>query len=295
MKPLVILMCTWSAYTEVAKASCKLIDQYWENHPDIYIVGGNQIENRCTIPYSSNEKDWIGMAYDAVEWLKEKGAKYCYLLIDDHPPVGPCNSEFLNITLPNYAKELGATRVALAGWDQFQPNEGKLVQVGNQEWLLISSLNKWKFNLHPGFWNLADLGIILEKIIHFSPRVYSARSFETVSGSEALSLPRRFIENTYKINGDFNGIGNHWWQHRIMRKGIRHSYNLARLMAKMAGKQLLKNLDRKMSIYTHYINGPYPIYWSGSLRKGKINNNFIEFARLTNNSALINYFNSFTV
>ncbi|MCI5131507.1 MAG: hypothetical protein D3904_08270, partial [Candidatus Electrothrix sp. EH2] len=156
----VILMCTWSAYTEVASASCNLIDQHWQNHPDIYIVGGNKIEKRRKIPFTSSENDWIGMACEAVQWLKDKGVRYCYLIIDDHPPVGPCNSNFLNVILPKYAEQLGATRVALAGWDQFQPNEGKLVHVENQEWLLISSLNKWKFNLHPGFWNLADLGII---------------------------------------------------------------------------------------------------------------------------------------
>lgn len=292
MNSVVILMCTWSAYSEVAKASCHLIDQYWPNHPDIFIVGGDQIENRHKIPYSSSEKDWIGMAYEAVQWLEGKGAKYCYLIIDDHPPVGPCNSNFLNVTLPDYAEQLGATRVALAGWDQFQPNEGELIQVGEQKWFLNSSSHKWKFNLHPGLWNLADLGTILEKVMRFSPRVYSARSFESVSGSEALSLPPQFIRKTYKINGDLNSSGNHWLQRRIIRKGVRHSYNLARLVARAAGNQALISLDRKMSVYTHYINGPYPIYWSGILKKGKLSRNLLKFAQLTNNNKLKAYIDS---
>ncbi|MCI5208403.1 MAG: hypothetical protein D3910_06325, partial [Candidatus Electrothrix sp. ATG2] len=195
-----ILMCTCRAYTEIAQATCNLLELFWQDHPEIFVVGGKDITGGQSVPFSCHERDWVGMAYEAVRWLQSNSFTHCYLILDDHPPVGFCNSEFLNRTLPELCGQLNATHVALAGWDQFQPKDGVLITVGRQQWMLNSLSYKWKFDLHPGYWNLVDLEIILKKNMDISPRMYSAREFEGISGSGKLALPDKFLEATYKIS-----------------------------------------------------------------------------------------------
>lgn len=287
-------MCTCAAYTPVAEATCQLIDRYWQDHPELFIVGGDDILDRSAIPFLSDEKDWIGMALEAVKWLHQRGFTHCYLILDDHPPVGPCSKKYLNQTLPVLADKCGASHVALAGWDQFQPKDGTIVSVGSQRWMKNNIAFKWKFDLHPGFWNISDLLVILEQIINVSPRLYSAREFEGVAGSGALSLSTKLVASTYKIEGDRNTHGLSWYNSRLSRRGILYSLHALRIAARLGGAGMLRKIDSKTEIYTQYINGPYPMYWSGVIKKGDLNRNLIQFAEFTNNHDLISWLDSFT-
>jgi len=291
--PTAILMCTCASYSKIAEATCKRIDQYWQNHPEIFIVGGEAIEGRQSIPFSCDEKDWVGMALNAVDWLSEKGFSHCYLILDDHPPVGICNHEFLNIILPKLSENVDASHIALAGWDQFQPKEGELISIESQQWMLNSISYKWKFDLHPGYWNLSHLAVILKSVMGVVPRIYSARSFESISGRTDLALPSRFLRATYKIPGDCNVVGNRWYQHQLKRRIVSYLLHAARLVTRAGGQTLLNGLDNKIEVYTQYINGPYPMYWSGAVKKGLLNRNLTKFAVLTGNKVLSNWFDSF--
>ena len=288
-----ILMCTCESYTEVARSTCDLIDIFWQEHPEVFILGGKKFNDRYRIPFSCDEKDWIGMTSEAVSWLEKQGYGYCYLILDDHPPIGKCNADFLNYVLPELSQKCRATHVALAGWDQFQPKDGTIVSVGSHRMMKNNESYKWKFDLHPGFWNLSDLGKILKQVMNASPRVFSAREFEGISGSGDLHLPAHFLSATYKIEGDCNVIGQNWFQHWLKRRTILYTLHALRLLARLGGQTLLSRIDDKTEVYTQYINGPYPIYWSGVIKKGSLNTNFLKFVEITKDNILLNWLKTF--
>jgi len=186
-----------------------------------------------------------------------------------------------------------ASHIALAGWDQFQPKEGELISIESQQWMLNSISYKWKFDLHPGYWNLGHLAVILKSVMGVVPRIYSARSFESISGRTDLALPSQFLRATYKIPGDCNVVGNRWYQHQLKRRIVSYLLHAARLVTRAGGQNLLNGLDNKIEVYTQYINGPYPMYWSGAVKKGLLNRNLTKFAVLTGNKVLSNWFDSF--
>lgn len=287
-----ILMCTCTPYVGVARATHQLLDVFWEKHPDFFIVGDAGADDQDKIPFSCSEKDWIGMALESVTWLINKGYTHCYLILDDHPPIGVCNSSFLNNTLPSICEQLKATHIALAGWDQFQPKEGGIINVEGQQWMLNSVSYKWKFDLHPGYWNLQDLALILDKVMAVSPRVYSARSFEGISST--LDLSPRLVNSTFKIGGNRIVVGNKWYQNRLTRGGGLYCLHAVRLAVRAGGRECLDRLDRKIEIYTQYINGPYPMYWSGVIKKGELNTNLVKFADITRNNIVKQWLGSFS-
>ena len=288
-----LLMCTCESYTAVAEASCRLIDRFWPGHPDLFIVGGNKIPNRKTIPFACDERDWIGMAHEASLWLRQEGFTHCYLILDDHPPIGKCATAYLNNILPQLVDSLGASHVALAGWDQFQPKDGKLIDVGSERWLKNSPVFKWKFDLHPGIWNISDFCAVLEAVKGVEPRPYSAREFEGAAGSDSLELPRRLVDSTFKIGGDGVAAGSGWCERRWKRRIVANGLHISRLAARLGGVSLVQKFDERTEYLTQYINGPYPMYWSGVIKKGVLNQNLIRFAQVTNRTELTSWLHSF--
>lgn len=288
-----LLMCTCAPYSVVAEASCRLIDRLWPDHPDLFIIGGMEIPDRAMIPFSCDERDWIGMAHEAVTWLQQRGYTHCYLILDDHPPVGTCNGTYLNEVLPQLAQSLGASHVALAGWDQFQPKDGTLIEVGSERWLQNNPSFKWKFDLHPGLWNVNDFQVVLEAVQTVVPRPYSAREFEGAAGSTTLALPRQLVDSTFKIEGDGLAAGTDWCERRWKRRILSNGLHVARLAVRLGGADVVQKLDNRTEYYTQYINGPYPMYWSGVIKKGALNQNLIRFAEATDRKELLSWLQSF--
>lgn len=282
-------MCTCAAYSTIAEASCRLIDRFWLEHPQVFIVGSRETQAGESIPFSCDERDWITMAEESMLWLQGQGYTHCYLILDDHPPVGVCNSTYLNAVLPQLMADCGASHVALSGWDQFQPKNGTVIQVGSERWLHNDPSFKWKFDLHPGIWNIEDFLTLLQAVKKDVPRPYSAREFEGAAGSKNLSAPQALIESTYKIEGDVMASGHGWWERKWKRRLLINALHISRIAARLAGSSLVQKLDDQTEQYTQYINGPYPMYWSGVIKKGLLNQNLIKFAEATHHNELVSW------
>lgn len=287
-----ILLSTCKSYQKYVEITCNIIERYWKYHPEIFIVGGSGVSGYRQISFNCSENDWIGMAYEAVSWLGRSGFEYMYLILDDHPPVGHCNLKFLNQTMPCLAKNLNATHFMLSGWDQFQPKKGEYILKDGQKLLKNDKSFKWKFDLHPGFWNISHLKNVLNLIIDISPRVYSAREFEGAAANFKLNIPQHYLENTYKLEGDRNAEGRRWYQNPIKRKYLLFAIYLMRTIFLKLPSRWCRVFDAKIEIYTQYINGPYPMYWSGFVKKGSLNTNLIKFIQITKNRIFQSSLNS---
>ena len=53
------------------------------------------------------------------------------------------------------------------------------------------------------------------------------------------------------------------------------------------GKTVLEMLDRRLMPYLGYINGPYPMFWSGLLRQGRFHEDALRFLDSTGRHTLV--------
>ena len=282
-----ILLSTCDAYSHIARLTCKLIRQYWSEHPEIYVCGCTHFTDEKMISFSCDSKDWIGITFEAVSELEQMGYEYCYLILEDHIPFGKCNSNYLNRELPKLACELKSVHVSLVGWDQFQLFNGNIMGTEYHKWMKNFKEYKWKFDLHPGLWEIKSFKDILGNFVSEISCIFSAREFESLSGAPDANIPLALKQSTYKICGDERAVGSRWFQKKWKRVFIRQMIHCLRLLKRLTtGSEGLEKLDSTMSIYTNYLNGPYPMYWSGIMTKGQIHENAIRFLHLVRSNEI---------
>jgi hypothetical protein len=67
---------------------------------------------------------------------------------------------------------------------------------------------------------------------------------------------------------------------------IRTLIHLGRVCTGAMGKTALEKLDQRLMPYLGYINGPYPIFWSGLLRQGRLHEDALRFLERTGRHAM---------
>ena len=225
-----ILLSTCDTYAHIARLTCELIKQFWLDHPEIYICGCSHLTDEKMISFSYDPKDWVGITFEAVSELEQMGYEYCYLILEDHIPFGECNSNYLNRELPKLACELKSVHVSLVGWNQFQSSNGEIMGTKYHKWMNNSNDYKWKFDLHPGLWEMKSFKEILGNFVSENSCVFSAREFEGLTGSPDAKIPLALKQSTYKICGDERIEGNRWFQKKWKRAFIRQVIYCLRLM-----------------------------------------------------------------
>lgn len=274
-----ILLPTCDAYAPLAAFTLERLDAWWPGHPDVYVCGLAAARfpfERC-LPCTVDPSDWIGSTLEAVAALHERGCEWLYLILDDHPPFGPCNSDYLNRRLPKNARALNAIQVNLLGWDQFQPQEGRTLGGENLFWQCNSPGFPWKFSLHPGYWHVLTLRAMLATMRKVSPEARSARAFENRMDGVCRTGDPQLLERTYRVRGDGFAAGRRWQESRAGRALAKPAIHLARLAAGAAGAARLSRLDAALLPYLRYLNGPYPMFWSGLVRQGRLHEEALRF------------------
>lgn len=287
VKPKVaILLLSCDKYREVAGLSIRLLTRLWKDPPEIFVGGlSDDILGYTLIPFSVNPKDWIGIACQAVSHLLEREYDYCYLVLDDHPPVATCNGEYLGYGLPLLAGDLGATVVSMVGWDQVRNYQGVNLPADKHCWLRNDSSYRWLFNLHPACWDLSALHHILQIVMDTRPADHSARTFEGVACSPDTKIPDHYRHSSYRVSGDRFAVVDQWFGKPIVRKGLLQLLHSVRFSARIVGGAgLQERIDQTARLYTDYLNGPYPMFWSGLMQRGAVHDNAIRFLRLSGQS-----------
>jgi hypothetical protein len=285
---LAILLPTWDEYLPVAHFTLNQLETCWSGHPQVFVCGVAEAPAPVAtlLALTVDPSDWVGIVLDAVRRLAAQGVDWLYLILDDHPPIGPCNADYLNRRLPETAAGLRAIQVNLLGWDQYQPQDGVVLGPEHLFWQRNSPSFRGKFSLHPGLWHVLALRRMLESLRLNAPDVRSARGFEGATHSACLELDPQLLERTYRVRGDGFTARDRWHESRHVRTVTRELICPARLAARLGGARRLAAFDAALVTYCRYVNGPYPMFWSGLVRGRRLHEEALQFLAWTGQSAL---------
>ena len=155
-----ILIASHDHYESLARLTQAEIATQWDAHPPVFFSGLTGAESDI-LPLQGRSIDWIGIALDAVEELLSRSYQSAYLILDDHPPVGRCQSELLNNVLPRLLIDLNAVNISLFGSGQGRKVEGAICVSDTIGFEKLPESYLWRYSLHPGLWLLVALRELL--------------------------------------------------------------------------------------------------------------------------------------
>lgn len=279
-----ILISTFEKFRRLAEWTAGRIEVEWENHPPVFYAGLDA-DGGSSLGFRGESSDWMSVNRDAVIRLLEKGYTHAYLILDDHPPVGRCHEGFLNEELPRLAVELDSAYIGLLGYGQHRPMEGRRLGL-NHAGLERSNLDyRWKFSLHPGLWKLDAL----ERVLNSRMDLYQGKD-RTPWNFERHRDDREFTEQfpSFRIDGASCSTGGIVCVSSLFGDAFRRFIaDCALFLAKHRGGQALRDA---MEIRLHWVfgryQGPYPMFWSGCMRQGKVNHDFEKWVQTHGSSRL---------
>lgn len=279
-----ILISTCDKYVDLAKLTVDLIHQRWKNHPAIFICGISSpfSEMADFLLLEHDSRDWIGITDSAATQLLKKGYRKCYLILDDHPPLQTCNEIHLNLTLPVLMENLNAAYIGLHGWGQNTLSDGKVLGTEYHRLQRQSDSFLWRYALHPALWDLQAFRDIAGALSMMGDDITtrSVWAFERRSGAIPSPIPLAWQGRSYRVfglgmlGGKFRGV------RILVRRSMYFLLNFLLLVAKkIFGVAAQENLINYVIPETLFYDGPYPLYWSGAMQKGRLHKNFERYLR----------------
>jgi hypothetical protein len=229
----------------------------------------------CALPLRDDPRNWMKVTRSACDDLMAEGFSQAYVILDDHPPLGRCHAKHLNETLPAMMKELGAVSISLSGYGQGRALHGRIAKWRDWEIDRCKPDALWKYPLHPALWRLDALRELLDRLIAWLPEAeHTPWAFERRGGSVEANLPELLTAHCYRIDGRSHAA--------IRYPGVLDRFKSATdlyrfAIRKCAGKLARDAVDARLLGVHHYYHGPYPLIWSGLMRKGVINPNAMFF------------------
>ncbi len=265
-----ILMPTAPRYEPLARWTCGQIDRFWPEHPEIFLCG----TKKSGLPLRDDPRDWMRVVHSACSDLLGRGYAQAYVILDDHPPIGRCHADFLRDTLPAMARELSATSVVTGGFGPLVPPKAEAKTWRGWRAECLPAGEPWKLPLHPALWDLARLEEILRLLIDRLPDAqHTPWAFERIgSNAEKGGLPREWLSSCWRLDAVQTALPEvaalHDFPDRLARFGGRIRRAAARVVGRTPGPDPLG----------HPRIGPYPCFWSGVMKKGEINSEYLAYA-----------------
>jgi hypothetical protein len=264
-----ILLSTCQKYLALAEFTRARIGESWKDAPPLRVCG--LAEGPDALPLRDDPRNWMKVTRSACEDLLREGFTQAYVILDDHPPLGTCHATHLNETIPAMMEELGAVSIALSGWGQGREPMGTPRKWRDWELDRCKVTNLWKFPLHPALWRIDSLRQILDHLIATLPeQEQTPWAFERKGGAPDSGLPESLTTHSYRIEGRVKAAKKYpskfdWF------KSATDAYRY--VVRKIGGDPARAALDKQILGVHHYYHGPYPLIWSGVMRKGEINTN----------------------
>lgn len=264
-----ILLSTCERYRPLTEFTRARIREFWSGSLPLRLAGiaGDPL----ALPLRDDPRNWMRVTRSACDDLMAEGFAQAYLLLEDHPPLGPCHAQHLNVTIPALMRETGAVSIALSGYGQGRKTHGEIVKVSKWELDRCRPDTLWKYPLHPALWRLEALRELLDRLIAWLPETeHSPWAFERKGGSPEAGLPESLTAHSYRIAGHAHAA-------TPMPAGLdafKSATDFYRfLVRKFAGEVARSAIDARLLGAHHYYHGPYPLIWSGLMRKGELNPN----------------------
>lgn len=280
-------MPTAPRYAPLARWTMRQIGRFWQGHPPVLCCGADL---PGALPLTENPSNWMRTVRAACRVLLERDIEWAYVILDDHPPIAPVNAKVLASELPAAAREIGATSIVLGGYGPLNRPKARPCTIGGLELECLPSDEPWKLPLHPALWNVPRLLLVLDTLIERLPEEkQTAWSFERV-GSNARDggVPGEILSACWRVDGvrhaDARARSLHDAGDRLLRAAIRFRGALQR---RLGVGRAAEAFDSQFAGLFHPRIGPYPCFWSGVMKKGRLNADYVAYARIKRRPELI--------
>lgn len=279
-----ILIPSHERYRPIAEFTAAKLGERWLQHPPLFFCGLPAASSPNVLPFSCGSQDWFNIVLEAVNALLERGYEGCYLILDDHPPFGRCHRQHLNESLPALMRKHDAVHISLWGWGQGSGKRGRIM--GKEDWFLehCDESYHWKFELHPGLWDLRRLRELLALLVrHTEAHERTAWNFEVFLGAanSRIPVPESERRACYRVCGlamsaqRARALTYPWFMlERAAGDFVR--WTIGHVQDPAAKDRFLKKM---VGLYHRY-DGPYPMFRNGLMNLGKLNPHLIFFLTL---------------
>jgi len=278
-----ILIPSAPRYLDLAQWTCDQIDKFWPAHPRIFMCG--VAEDARALPLKDDPRDWMRIAASASADLLADGFQHAYVILDDHPPIAECHNQHLSYTLPQMMQELGMTSIVTGGYGPLNRRKGKVKVWSGFAPECLPLSQPWKLPLHPALWNLKRFHDILVHLIkHLPDTEHTPWAFERIgSDLEKGGVRQDWLAACWRVNAcemsTPDALKLHNFRDILLRKLMTIlSFNL-RIFGGRSGRQAFQNAIKGLR---HPRIGPYPCFWSGVMKKGGINRDYLFYAEFKN-------------
>lgn len=275
-----ILLSTCARYERIATFTERRIASAWNPAPPLFWCG---MAHPAGMPLRSDPADWMAVTADAVEDLLNRGFRFAYLILDDHPPLGRCHAVHLNETLPAFADEASSVSVSLSGFGQRRPSFGKIRSWHGWDFDHVPATQLWKFPLHPALWNLERLLAILNVLRAWLPAdEHSPWAFERRGGEADAPLPDSLKLGCYRIRGSQLSADPFGASRRLPFTAMQFATDLSGFaVRRLLGEDARRRHDASIRWMFCPYAGPYPLFWSGMMVRGAVNPHLQRYLRFT--------------
>lgn len=209
--------------------------------------------------------------------------------MDDHPPLAACHEKHLSETLPRMAEELETTSLVTGGYGPLNARKGTVVRWRGFTPERLPLSQPWKLPLHPALWDLQRLHeILLQLIARLPDSEHTPWAFErTGSDPEKGGVRKDWLSACWRVNAletsTPEALRLHNFRDRMVRLALRVSACDALVFAGRDGRDAVVDA---LAGLNHPRIGPYPCFWSGVMKKGRLNPDYLFYARFKNRPEL---------
>ena len=276
-----ILIPSYEKYRVLAGFTASQIDHHWREHPPIFFCGLSvpAHETHTLLMFERASDDWLGILIDAVRELRKRGFRMVYVILDDHPPLGPCRYDILNNVLPEVMLSRGAEIISLFGSGQGRNIEGDVVLEAGIGFEQLPDSYLWRYSLHPALWSLQALEILLSKLdVEITTRDgRTPWAFERLSGVRISKGETKNMTRCYRLTSNGSTASQ---KDQLIALLYRVCGQGSRSIAGMVGGSAAWNrMSCRFDFIHHYFGGPYPMIWQGIMAKGTLNPQFVKFCQ----------------
>ena len=263
----------------------------WNAHPPLHFIGLAEEEagDLPFLPLGSGvaRESWCAMVLDGVQSAVQRGYQQCYLLLEEHLPLGECAANFLSNELPKKMGDVQGCYVSLMGWDNRRYlKRGTPLRGALEGWLHLNTPEAPRFHLHPAWWRLDVLQVCLEQTIKQGGS--SAWDFEKVNEKWSATHLQEWKNYCYQINGNVHAIRSRRGIGKLSYSLETHIFHLLmRLYPAFAKMGLGGWFWEQIGFDNFFFQGPYPMFFSGVMAKGGINHRAAAFFQQTGELRLL--------
>ncbi len=278
-----ILVPVWRSYTWVAPFTMEALVKRWTNPPEIWFCGLLEAEAGFlpALPLAKNtdRSNWTQVLLDGVEQMRGLGFELIYLILEEHLPLSVCHEKHLNTTLPALMASLPASYISLMGWDNRRfPSRSPVLGAGSHQLKHLVGADDPRFHLHPALWRTDVLEACCRLALEDTDKNGSAWHFEKACARPGNSLPDSAKASCYQIRA--SRLALHEPSFLQAASSIVERYFFHKLMALyplIPSPRLRAALLRHFPFDDVFCDGPYPMFYSGIMAKGRLNPFFGNF------------------